>query len=220
MFLLIRFSLVKKAKKAGGVGFFGQLMHTKTDEKRKAQKHGAPAAPGMRVAPSPSSKMALSLEDEEAKSETKNATITTEFQEVSFASSLLPSSSPPPSSSPAETDAVRNLIKCQSANGSFNLNALQNALPKVTIDNIRQMLKDLKLPVNEKTELIAITVTTTLIFALKYAAQKTLWDLVVTKAKTWVKKELAKENINSPDIVTNLEEAAKKLLATHGIKSA
>jgi uncharacterized protein YegL len=116
--------------------------------------------------------------------------------------------------SSAESDAVRNLIKQQSANGSFNLAALQSQLPKVTVDTIRQLLKESNVAVNEKTELILITVIVTLIFALKYGNQKTLWDLVVTKAKSWVKKESSKEKIKS-DI--NLEDVAKKFLAQHGI---
>jgi hypothetical protein len=115
-----------------------------------------------------------------------------------------------------DSNAVRNLIQQQAANGSFNLTALQSQISKVTINDIDHILKELNVTVNEKTELILITVLVTLVFELKYANQKALWDLVVTKAKNWVKKEMVKENIKS-DI--NLEEVGKKFLATHGISS-
>jgi hypothetical protein len=119
-------------------------------------------------------------------------------------------------SSSRDSSDVRNLIKQQAANGSFNLSALQSQIPKVTMNDIDRILKELNIVVNEKTELILITVLVTLVFVFKYGNQKTLWDLVVTKAKNWVKKEMVKENIK-PDI--NLEETGKKFLATHGISS-
>jgi hypothetical protein len=189
---------VKNKKSAGGFGFFKRAKKEKESEKQKSKKmtKGASKEESKQEmeappAPPPPSRLASAL----APTNTNTTT----------------------STSSSDSNTVYNLIKQQAANGSFNLTALQSQISKVTMNDIDHILKELNVAVNEKTELILITVLVTLVFALKYANQKTLWDLVVTKAKNWVKKEMVKENIKS-DI--NLEEVGKKFLATHGISSS
>jgi hypothetical protein len=126
-------------------------------------------------------------------------------------SMVLPSSSSVRDSSAVSVNAnnnsndinvVREVMKQQDFSGSFSLNTLQSVASNVKSSVIAKFVKDHSL----KSEAAVITLFVALVFELKFAAQKCVWDLVMKKAKTWVKKQLGVTDL------TGIENNAKTLL--------
>jgi hypothetical protein len=101
-----------------------------------------------------------------------------------------------------DINVVREVMKQQDFSGSFSLNTLQSVASNVTSSVIAKFVKDHSL----KSEAAVITLFVALVFELKFAAQKSVWDLVMKKAKTWVKKQLGVTDL------TGIENDAKILL--------
>jgi hypothetical protein len=101
-----------------------------------------------------------------------------------------------------DINVVREVMKQQDFSGSFSLNTLQSVASNVTSSVIAKFVKDHSL----KSEAAVITLFVALVFELKFAAQKSVWDLVMKKAKTWVKKQLGVTDL------TGIENDAKTLL--------
>ncbi len=101
-----------------------------------------------------------------------------------------------------DTNTVRNVMKQQDFSGSFSLNTLQMVVPSVKSDLIAKFVKDHSL----KNEAAVITLFVAVVFELKFAAQKSVWDLVMKKAKQWAKKQLGVADL------TGIETEAKNVL--------
>jgi len=120
-------------------------------------------------------------------------------------------------SSSSDSTTLKSVIKTQAANGSFELKSLQLIVPKIKKEEITKSLKEMSITtINDKIELIFTTTIVLVIFTIKFGDQKTLWDLIATKARTWIKKEIINQQLGSE---LNFDNMATKLLDQFGIKA-
>jgi len=101
-----------------------------------------------------------------------------------------------------DNDTVREVMKQQDFSGSFSLKTLQTVASNIKSDIIAKFVNEHSL----KSEAAVITLFVAVVFELKFAAQKSVWDLVMKKAKQWAKKELGVADL------TGIESSAKKVL--------
>jgi len=107
---------------------------------------------------------------------------------------------------------LRDLIKKQKANGSFDLACLMSTIPSSSLDNVKRILIDLKIQTSDQIELLMITAIVCAYFETRYKDYQTSWALVVKKSKAWVKKEAEKANITA-----DLDAAALNFLKSFKI---
>jgi hypothetical protein len=101
----------------------------------------------------------------------------------------------------ADGNTVRAVLKQQEFTGAFSMATLKSIAKSVTADVVKKFGAEHKL-----SETAVVTLFVTVLFELKFAAQKTVWVLVMNKSKQWIKKE------SSVADLTSLETAAKTLL--------
>jgi len=111
-----------------------------------------------------------------------------------------------PAASPTDT-GLRELIKKQKANGSFDLASLVSVIP-ATLDDVKKCLSSASVPISELAQSLLITAIVCGYMEAKFKDNSTSWSLVVKKAKTWIRKEAEKANITA-----NWEELASTFLA-------
>eukprot|EP01114_Cavostelium_apophysatum_P024203 TRINITY_DN940_c0_g1_i3.p1 TRINITY_DN940_c0_g1~~TRINITY_DN940_c0_g1_i3.p1 ORF type:complete len:876 (-),score=276.34 TRINITY_DN940_c0_g1_i3:53-2680(-) len=121
-----------------------------------------------------------------------------------------PSFAPPPSSGPAAPrpapTSMRDLIMNQKANGSWAVQAIGS----ISVDAIKNSYPKSVSTTNFDLWMTAIVIA---YLSTQFADQKVNWDLVVDKAKKWIKKEEKNLGGNPPD----WEVEAKAFLSANGI---
>jgi len=109
---------------------------------------------------------------------------------------------------------VSTLIKAQSFNGSFDYATLHVLIPTLNASDIKDNFPSGVTGNSDKlVEAIFITAIICKYFANVFGSQKTLWELVVKKAKTWIKKESEAHSISTS---IDWDVAAQKFLSSHG----
>jgi len=104
---------------------------------------------------------------------------------------------------------VRSIITSQSFNGSFTIATLQQLI-NVTSESLAAAFPDGVSADKKKLESIFITAIVCRFFETVHADKKTLWELVVKKSRSWIKKE--SESIGASGV--DWEAAATKFLAS------
>jgi len=102
------------------------------------------------------------------------------------------------STTASPTDAgLRELIKKQKANGSFDISSLVSVIPSASLDAVNKSLSSSSLPTTELAQSLLITAIICAYMEVKFKENSTSWSLVVKKAKSWIKKEAEKANITA-----------------------
>jgi len=102
-------------------------------------------------------------------------------------------------SEPDETDdpseKIRNLIRFQKANGSFELEGLKLFAPNITEDTLKKKITISNTKVTDDIIFIFITAIVVALFEKNFPSQRVNWSLVVKKANIWIKKEAKKAGV-------------------------
>jgi len=108
------------------------------------------------------------------------------------------------------------LIKAQCFNGSYSFAVLQQLIPTFHKEKLTAVLNS-EITYTEKVEGILVTLIICNYFEIVFKSNKTLWELVVKKARNWAKKEIETITPSLPNY-TDFNLAATTLLAAHGIQ--
>jgi len=102
-----------------------------------------------------------------------------------------------PTASVAGTEQANKVIMTQAAAGSFSLASVKVFLPSATMDGLRAAFSSLPASAASKAELLLASAVVCAYFAVRLAGEKEIWQLVVQKAKRWLRKEQA--TVGIPD---------------------
>jgi len=183
------------------------------DDKKKLSNNNASIAEPMRyslskISAAEESKDLSNSEDMEAEEEEK--------EKEEKAQERLQPAKPVVAPTKASNIDVSALIKAQSFNGSYAFVTLHVLIPALNAGDIKANFPSGVTGNNEKLEAIFITAIICKYFAVVFGGQKTIWELVVKKAKTWIKKESESAGISTS---IDWETAAQQLLAAYGYKA-
>jgi len=118
-------------------------------------------------------------------------------------------SSSPSIVKPSDTGLMKQLIMAQKANGSWS----SLSIGSLTADTILKGLpKDIV--VNDDSKALWITSIVIVYLSTQFKDLKTSWDMVVDKARKWIKKEEKKLNTKNP---IDWEAEATKFLLSNNI---
>mmetsp|Transcript_11288 Transcript_11288/g.15623 ORF Transcript_11288/g.15623 Transcript_11288/m.15623 type:complete len:138 (+) Transcript_11288:1-414(+) len=116
---------------------------------------------------------------------------------------------PAPASTGLSAD-FKGVIKLQKANGSWPLEALKLVSKNASSDSVlKGIASDVVAKDKATAESIAVSLILCVFFETKLQDQKIHWNLVVKKARTWIKKESDKLGLS----VDALEKFAAEFVA-------
>eukprot|EP01119_Soliformovum_irregulare_P016300 TRINITY_DN4699_c0_g1_i2.p1 TRINITY_DN4699_c0_g1~~TRINITY_DN4699_c0_g1_i2.p1 ORF type:complete len:850 (+),score=284.73 TRINITY_DN4699_c0_g1_i2:75-2624(+) len=104
-----------------------------------------------------------------------------------------------PTPAKEELDVAMQIINTQNANGSFSLHSLELYSPSINAASIKSAMPSSISEPSDEIIAIIVTAIAIAIFEIKFAQQKTDWNLVVKKARIFVKKESGKAGISTVD---------------------
>jgi len=106
---------------------------------------------------------------------------------------------------------MKDLIMAQRANGSWNLRQIDS----LSVDSIRKSFpQSISMKVDEESLVLWMTAIVVTYLTTQFPSQNVNWDLVVEKARKWMKKEEKRLGASSP---VDWESEATNFLSQNGL---
>jgi len=127
-------------------------------------------------------------------------------QPVQSANTVMPQKPQKQVATPPQT--MRELIMSQKASGSWQLNAVAS----LSVDQIKKHLSSLSVAINDDVLNVWMTAVVIAFLTTQFKDQQVNWDLVVDKARKWIKREEKRSGIT-----VDWETEAIKFLQSNGL---